>query len=71
VRKPTKLALFAQEMAIRDRTMRWRKFRRPRCGDGGKDARQTYEGDAYQEIRNAGFWGFWKLAREIVGPDGE
>jgi 2-keto-4-pentenoate hydratase/2-oxohepta-3-ene-1,7-dioic acid hydratase in catechol pathway len=30
-----------------------------------------YEGDAYQEIRIAGFWGFWKLAREIVGPDGE
>jgi len=32
---------------------------------------RPYEGDAYQEIRNAGFWGFWKLAREIVGPDGE
>jgi acylpyruvate hydrolase len=30
-----------------------------------------YEGDAYQEIRNAGFWGFWKLGREIVGPEGE
>lgn len=33
--------------------------------------RRPYEGDAYQEIRKAGFWGFWKLAREIVGPDGE
>jgi acylpyruvate hydrolase len=32
---------------------------------------RPYEGDAYQEIRKAGFWGFWKLAREIVGPDGE
>jgi 2-keto-4-pentenoate hydratase/2-oxohepta-3-ene-1,7-dioic acid hydratase in catechol pathway len=32
---------------------------------------RPYEGDADQEIRNAGFWGFWKLAREIVGPDGE
>jgi acylpyruvate hydrolase len=32
---------------------------------------RAYEGDAYQEIRNAGFWGFWKLGREIVGPDGE
>jgi 2-keto-4-pentenoate hydratase/2-oxohepta-3-ene-1,7-dioic acid hydratase in catechol pathway len=32
---------------------------------------RPYQGDAYQEIRNAGFWGFWKLAREIVGPDGE
>jgi 2-keto-4-pentenoate hydratase/2-oxohepta-3-ene-1,7-dioic acid hydratase in catechol pathway len=32
---------------------------------------RSYEGDAYQEIRNAGFWGFWKLGREIVGPDGE
>jgi len=30
---------------------------------------RAYEGDAYQEIRNAGFWGFWKLGREIVGPD--
>ena len=33
--------------------------------------RRPYEGDAYQEIRKAGFWGFWKLAREIAGPDGE
>jgi 2-keto-4-pentenoate hydratase/2-oxohepta-3-ene-1,7-dioic acid hydratase in catechol pathway len=32
---------------------------------------RPYEGDAHQEIRRAGFWGFWKLAREIVGPDGE
>ena len=32
---------------------------------------RPYEGDAYQEIRNAGFWGFWKLGREIVGPEGE
>ena len=36
-----------------------------------KMRRKPYEGDAYQEIRKAGFWGFWKLAREIVGPDGE
>src|SRR5215469_5265589 len=34
-----------------------------------KMRRRPYEGDAYQEIRKAGFWGFWKLAREIVGPD--
>jgi len=32
---------------------------------------RAYEGDAYREIRNAGFWGFWKLGREIMGPDGE
>ena len=32
---------------------------------------RPYEGDAYQEIRNTGFWGFWKLGREIVGPDSE
>jgi 2-keto-4-pentenoate hydratase/2-oxohepta-3-ene-1,7-dioic acid hydratase in catechol pathway len=32
---------------------------------------RAYEGDAYQEIRNAGFWGFWKLGRETVGPEGE
>jgi 2-keto-4-pentenoate hydratase/2-oxohepta-3-ene-1,7-dioic acid hydratase in catechol pathway len=36
-----------------------------------KMRRRPYEGDAYQEIRKSGFWGFWKLAREIVGPDGE
>ena len=36
-----------------------------------KMRRRPYEGDAYQEIRKAGFWGFWKLAREIAGPDGE
>jgi len=36
-----------------------------------KMRRRPYEGDAYQEIRKAGFWGFWKLAREIVGSDGE
>jgi acylpyruvate hydrolase len=36
-----------------------------------KMRRRPYEGAAYQEIRNAGFWGFWKLAREIVGPEGE
>ena len=32
---------------------------------------KPYEGDPYQEIRKAGFWGFWKLGREIIGPDGE
>ena len=32
---------------------------------------RAYESDAYREIRNAGFWGFWKLGREIVEPDGE
>jgi 2-keto-4-pentenoate hydratase/2-oxohepta-3-ene-1,7-dioic acid hydratase in catechol pathway len=36
-----------------------------------KMRRRPYEGDAYQGIRKAGFWGFWKLAREIVGPEGE
>ena len=36
-----------------------------------KMRRRPYEGDAYQEIRKAGFWGFWKLAREIVCPEGE
>jgi acylpyruvate hydrolase len=32
---------------------------------------RPYEGDPHREIRNAGFWGFWKLGREIGGPDGE
>lgn len=36
-----------------------------------KMRRKPYEGDAYQEIRKGGFWGFWKLGREILGQDGE
>ena len=36
-----------------------------------KMRRRPYEGDPNQEISKAGFWGFWKLAREIVGPEGE
>jgi len=36
-----------------------------------KIRRRPYEGDAYQEIRKAGLWGFWKLGRELLGPDGE
>src|SRR5262249_13518763 len=36
-----------------------------------KIRRRPYEGDAYEEIRKAGFWGFWKLGRDIVGPEGE
>lgn len=32
---------------------------------------KPYEGDAREEIRKGGFWGFWKLGREIVGPDGD
>jgi 2-keto-4-pentenoate hydratase/2-oxohepta-3-ene-1,7-dioic acid hydratase in catechol pathway len=32
---------------------------------------RPYEGDPREEIRKAGFWGFWKLGREIGGPDGE
>src|SRR5215469_12170396 len=32
---------------------------------------KPFEGDAREEIRKGGFWGFWKLNREIVGPDGD
>ena len=32
---------------------------------------KPYEGDAREEIRKGGFWGFWKLGREIVGPEGD
>jgi 2-keto-4-pentenoate hydratase/2-oxohepta-3-ene-1,7-dioic acid hydratase in catechol pathway len=32
---------------------------------------KPYEGDAREEIRKNGFWGFLKLGREIVAPDGE
>src|SRR5207237_10371634 len=36
-----------------------------------KIARRPQARTSSEEIRNAGFWGFWKLGREIVGPDGE
>ena len=32
---------------------------------------KPYDGDAHDEIRKTGIWGFWKLARDFVGPDGE
>jgi 2-keto-4-pentenoate hydratase/2-oxohepta-3-ene-1,7-dioic acid hydratase in catechol pathway len=32
---------------------------------------KPYEGDAREEIRKNGFWGFWKLGRDIVPPDGD
>jgi len=32
---------------------------------------KPYEGDAREEIRKNGFWGFWKLGREIVAPEGD
>jgi acylpyruvate hydrolase len=32
---------------------------------------KPYEGDARAQIRNAGIWGFWKVHRAVVGPDGE
>ena len=31
---------------------------------------KPFEGDPTQEIRKGGFWGFWKLNREFVGPGG-
>jgi 2-keto-4-pentenoate hydratase/2-oxohepta-3-ene-1,7-dioic acid hydratase in catechol pathway len=33
--------------------------------------RKPYTGDARAQIRNAGIWGFWKVHREVAGPDGE
>ena len=32
--------------------------------------RKPYTGDARAQIRNAGIWGFWKVHREVAGPDG-
>jgi 2-keto-4-pentenoate hydratase/2-oxohepta-3-ene-1,7-dioic acid hydratase in catechol pathway len=32
---------------------------------------RPYEGDASAQIRKSGIWGFWKIGRETVGPDGE
>src|SRR5712691_7361550 len=36
-----------------------------------KMQRKPYTGDARAQIRNAGIWGFWKVHRAVVGPDGE
>src|SRR5436853_3844378 len=35
-----------------------------------KMLRKPYTGDARAQIRNAGIWGFWKIHREVAGPDG-
>jgi 2-keto-4-pentenoate hydratase/2-oxohepta-3-ene-1,7-dioic acid hydratase in catechol pathway len=35
-----------------------------------KMQRKPYTGDARAQIRNAGIWGFWKVHREVAGPDG-
>ena len=32
---------------------------------------KPFAGDARAQIRNAGIWGFWKVHRAVVGPDGE
>ncbi len=32
---------------------------------------RAFEGDAREAIRNTGIWGFWKVDRESVPPDGE
>ncbi|HEX3537564.1 MAG TPA: fumarylacetoacetate hydrolase family protein [Stellaceae bacterium] len=31
---------------------------------------KPFTGDARAHIRNAGIWGFWKVLREVAGPDG-
>jgi 2-keto-4-pentenoate hydratase/2-oxohepta-3-ene-1,7-dioic acid hydratase in catechol pathway len=36
-----------------------------------KIQRKPYTGDARAQIRDAGIWGFWKVHRAVVGPDGE
>ena len=36
-----------------------------------KMQRKPYAGDAHAQIRNNGIWGFWKVNRVIVGPDGD
>ena len=36
-----------------------------------KMAGKPFAGDARAQIRNVGIWGFWKVHREVVGPDGE
>ncbi|MBT5456683.1 MAG: fumarylacetoacetate hydrolase family protein [Rhodospirillaceae bacterium] len=32
---------------------------------------RAFEGDAYEQIRKTGIWGFWKLDRDSLGPDGD
>lgn len=36
-----------------------------------KMQRRPFTGDARAQIRNAGIWGFWKVHRAVVGPDGQ
>ena len=31
---------------------------------------KPFTGDARAHIRNAGIWGFWKVLRDVAGPDG-
>ena len=35
-----------------------------------KMQRKPYTGDAYAQLRNNGIWGFWKVHRAVLGPDG-
>ncbi|MGE5271414.1 MAG: fumarylacetoacetate hydrolase family protein [Thiohalocapsa sp.] len=32
---------------------------------------KPFTGDAHAQLRNNGIWGFWKINRHAVGPDGE
>ncbi len=32
---------------------------------------KPFEGDPAAHIRNTGIWGFWKVTREMAGPDGD
>src|SRR5712692_3038800 len=36
-----------------------------------KMQRKPYTGDAAKQIRDTGIWGFWKIHRAVVGPDGD
>ena len=36
-----------------------------------KMQRKPYAGDAHAQIRNNGIWGFWKVNRAVLGPEGE
>jgi 2-keto-4-pentenoate hydratase/2-oxohepta-3-ene-1,7-dioic acid hydratase in catechol pathway len=31
---------------------------------------KPFAGDAHAHLRNAGIWGFWKIGREVAGPEG-
>ena len=64
--------LHAPRPERRPHRLRRRQFRRPRRRHGRKDAAQAVRrATPHAQLRANGIWGFWKVHRACVGPDGE